>query len=266
MAGVRLYRGVKGSEGNSLRPFYPPIESDAYLQWTIKGGGLQWRDMASSDIQNHLLQNSGAAQSSSLKTRTLTLMALLVASLVFGLFLLLQGQNQVTSASKQIREILLPAGRLFEQAKTEIDLQVQEIVLLSTSKTSAPLVTDQNIGILKLGPATKTLLNLRLNPQFPKDLRDLFEPWAKSLEAYNQKAISYKTVGESIPDLKEIRQKTQLLHRAIDRATSLELLELSEKSTSSVTWWLVVFAFGVFLFFTFAVPGKFFTELKKRVA
>jgi signal transduction histidine kinase len=179
------------------------------------------------------------------------LMSLLLGSLFFGLYLLIQGQNQVTSASKQIREILLPAGRLFEQAKTEIDFQIQEINLISNTKNSSN--ADFNHSTLKLGPATKTLLNLRLNPKFPQNLKDLFEPWAKAVEIYNQKTSSYKNVSDSVPDLKEIRTKTQLLHKAIDRATSLELLELSEKSTSSVTLWLIVFAFGVFLFLTFAI-------------
>jgi len=172
----------------------------------------------------------------SLKTRTLILSSILLLLSAFGLFLLNQSQDKILTASKEIRQVLIPASRLFEEAKGELDLQSQELLLMNSSQSQSEL-SEQSLGLLRLGPAVKSLLQLYQSPVLPASLRPLMEPWIKGIEDYQMQYSKLTTVSQGILKLKSLRQKTHLLHRALERELSLQLLKLSESANQISNYW-----------------------------
>lgn len=160
---------------------------------------------------------------------------LLLMSLL-GLTLINTSQDRIATTSTQIRQVLLPAGRLFEEAKGELDLQSQELALLSGSKGKS-VIELQDLGLLRLGPAVKSLVQLHESPLVPHVVRPLMDPWIKSVQEYNEQLTSIHDLSDAIARLKTLRQKTHLLQRAIDRELSLQLLRLSESIHESAGWW-----------------------------
>jgi signal transduction histidine kinase len=176
-----------------------------------------------------------------LKSRTFIFLTLSLIASVVGVFLMSAAQDRIGQASNQVREVLLPAGRLIEDAKSEIDLQIQELGLLSASSPQHMPVGPQNLGLLRLGPAVKTLMSLHSSPMMPQVLKPLFDPWAKTANEYQSQVMGFHDISESIPRLKELAQKTQLLHRAIDREFTMQLLELGATSREYGMIWSSAF-------------------------
>lgn len=151
--------------------------------------------------------------------------------------LLVFSQREATQTSKSIREILLPTGLLINEAQTEIDLQIQELALavslLPKGGVAKPLSeTDPQLGLLQLGPATQTLLKYSAATTLNESLKPLLEPWARAIGAYSQKIQQVRIFAEAIAELKDIRHKTGLLSRSIDRDVRVAMLELSQKSSA----------------------------------
>lgn len=177
--------------------------------------------------------------------------ALFLVNSIAGLVLLTQNNHQTGLASRYIRETLLPAGRLIEEARTELDLQIQEIALkVSEGKTQ---FGEAQMGLLQLGPSTIALEKVSQSPSFPAGLRPLVESWSRTSLGYSASVTRYKNLSESIPHLKELRQKTSILYRGVDRELRLQMLELSQKSSTAAAIGALLLVLSLVEFVFFAV-------------
>lgn len=175
----------------------------------------------------------------SLRSRAAIFLILLLFISCGGFVLMALSQDSMNRASTRIREVLLPAGRLMENAKREVDLQIHELSLLSTFANSyqgAQLDTQQR-ALLRLSPSVQSLLKLHSSPLFPKALTELFEPWAKDVNEYQRRIPSFNTFGQATAALVELRSKTYILQRAVNRELSVQLLRVSEASQEYIYFW-----------------------------
>ena len=170
-----------------------------------------------------------------LRRRTLVFLALILAFSVTSVTLLYGTQEQLLDTSARVREQLMPTGRYLADAKSEIDLQIQELTLITHLNPNGAL-GPTNLGQLRLGPAVKNLQTLQETAALPQFLRAEFESWRRSANAYVAILTSGNELSAALPRLLELRQKTELVHRAVDRELSLALLTLSSSSRMSVVY------------------------------
>ncbi|MEO5667270.1 MAG: HAMP domain-containing sensor histidine kinase [Bdellovibrionota bacterium] len=168
-----------------------------------------------------------------------------------------RSQDDLTQASTRIREVLLPAGRLIENAKREIDLQVHELSLLSSFETAHRDLEPQQRTLLRLSPSVQSLLNLHASPLFPQTLSQLFQPWALTARAYQQRVPAFQSFDDATQSLVDLRAKTHILQRAVDRELSMQLILVTESSERNMTYWalalsLAFVASTVFAFLVWA--------------
>lgn len=151
-------------------------------------------------------------------------LALLVVLAGASLVLLNESQERLAEASNRIQRALLPSSRLLEQARTELELQIQELVILHREGE----VTAKDLARLRLTPAVKSLTVLQGNPLFPRLLLPLFKPWTELAGRYEREMPVMKSFAEAVPLLRELRNHTILLQRAVDRELTMQLLTVSK--------------------------------------
>ena len=173
-----------------------------------------------------------AISAMNLRTRTLIFLILLMISSGIGVVLLWNSQDKLNRASHVIQKILLPAGRLIERARTEIDLQIQELTILAHEGEPGP----QDLARLRLTPGVKSLLELQTSALFPAILNPLFKPWSEFARGYETQIPQMKKATDAIVPLKDLRQKTVLLHRAVDRELSVQLLRVTQGGGDHILW------------------------------
>jgi signal transduction histidine kinase len=184
----------------------------------------------------------------SLNSRIFIFLILLILLSSSGIALMLRSQDGLSLASAQIREVLLPTSRILEQAQTELDLQIQELRLLTTLRRSTNAEAQeagavppgrQDSRLLGLSPSVRALLNMQSTPLFPQVLAPLIEPWAQSARAYQERSESLPSLEAAVRDLQELREKTRILQRAVQREFSVQLLSLSNSAHSNLVLWAV---------------------------
>ncbi len=192
----------------------------------------------------------------SFRGRTIIFLILLSFLSIPGLILWNITQDQLEEASTQIMEVLNPASRMIEQAKSEINLQIQELGLLSSlspqSRSGAP-----NFGQLRLSPTLRKLLEMEAGDEVPPSLRPLFKPWAESARSYQARSFRFESTEEALKALRDLREKTEVLHKALDRELSVQLLTLSKSSKNHLLLWSMAILFGLlsmaaFIYFVWA--------------
>jgi len=163
-----------------------------------------------------------------------------------------RSQEDLAEASIRIREVLLPAGRLIENAKREIDLQVHELSLLSTFENQRHDLDPQQRTLLRLSPSVQSLLNLHASPLFPQALSQLFLPWTIAARAYQQRVPAFQSFDDASQSLVDLRAKTYILQRAIDRELSVQLIRVTESSDRNLTYWALALALAFIVSTAFA--------------
>jgi signal transduction histidine kinase len=153
-----------------------------------------------------------------------------------------RSQEALGEASTRIREVLLPAGRLIENAKREIDLQVHELNLLSTFNNQRRDLDPQQRTLLRLSPSVQSLLNLHASPLFPSALSQLFQPWTLAARAYQQRVPAFQSFDDASAALVDLRTKTHILQRAVDRELSVQLIRVTESSEKNMGYWALALA------------------------
>jgi|GEM_PF-1303911 len=195
----------------------------------------------------------------SLNSRIFIFLILLILLSSSGIALMVRSQDGLTLASTQIREVLLPTSRILEQAQTELDLQIQELRLLSTLRgtvtpptvppgtvsanppihPSSPPSGRQDSKLLGLSPSVRALLNMQSSPLFPQVLAPLIDPWAATARSYQEKISALPSLPEAVRELQDLREKTRILHRAVQREFSVQLLSLSNSARSHLSLWAI---------------------------
>jgi signal transduction histidine kinase len=178
----------------------------------------------------------------SLRQRTAIFLILLLFISTGGFYLMSRSQEALSAASTRIREVLLPAGRLIDNAKREIDLQVHELSLLSTFESPRRDLDSQQRTLLRLSPSVQSLLNLHASPLFPQALSQLFQPWALSARAYQQRVPAFQSFDDASQALVDLRSKTHILQRAVDRELSVQLIRVTESSEKNMAYWALALA------------------------
>lgn len=148
-----------------------------------------------------------------------------------GLVFMAISQESIKQSATKIRESVLPAGRLIENAKREIDLHIHELSLLASfNKTQRKELDTQQRALLRLSPSVQSLVKLHSSALFPQSLSELFKPWAQSVETYQIQILIFANFEDAINALSDLRSKTNILQRALDRELSLQLLSTTESS------------------------------------
>lgn len=185
----------------------------------------------------------------SLNSRIIIFLILLIFLSSTGIVFMIRSQDELSLASTQIREALLPTSRILEQAQTELDLQIQELRLLKTLRANSPASDAasnqpvshppgrQDFKLLGLSPSVRAFLNMQSSPLFPRVLSPMIAPWAASARAYQEKSANFQSVDEATHDLIELRERTRLLQRVVQREFSVQLLSLSNAARSNLLWW-----------------------------
>ncbi|MBS1983421.1 MAG: HAMP domain-containing histidine kinase [Bdellovibrionales bacterium] len=168
----------------------------------------------------------------SLRSRTLVFLVALSLLSIVSVFLFWDSQERLNRAATQIQSVLIPSRRLIEQARTEVDLQIQELTILHRETQATP----QDLARLRLSPGVKSLLTLQSAAHFPAVLLPLFKPWAELAASYETRILGMKSFSEAIPLLRDLRQKTILLHRAVDRELSVQLLTVTQGGREHLVW------------------------------
>lgn len=176
----------------------------------------------------------------SFRKRTSIFLILMLFISCTGLALMSLSQDAISEASVKIREVLVPSGKLIENAKREMDLQIHELSLLDTFNAphNSPLENQQR-ALLRLSPSIQALLSLHASPEFPKVFSRVFAPWTESVLLYKSKISEYKSFKEATNDLVILRDKTRLLQRAIDRELNVQLLNLDESTQRHMQFWIL---------------------------
>ena len=179
-------------------------------------------------------------KSASFRKRTSIFLILMLIISCFGLSVMGLSQTAISQASVKIREVLLPAGKLIENAKREVDLQIHELSLLASFDASQnKTFSNQQRALLRLSPSIQALMSLRASPQFSTTLSQVFEPWTKSVRIYKEQISSFKSFNAATDELVVLRDKTRLLQRAVDRELSVQLLKLDESTQHHMQYWIV---------------------------
>jgi len=173
----------------------------------------------------------------SLRQRTVIFLILLLFVSSGGFYLMSKSQEALGAASTRIREVLLPGGRLIENAKREIDLQVHELSLLATFETPRRELDPQQRTLLRLSPSVQSLLNLHSSPLFPESLAQLFQPWTLAARAYQQRIPAFQSFDDATQALVDLRARTHILQRAVDRELSIQLIHVTESSETNMAYW-----------------------------
>jgi two-component system sensor histidine kinase HydH len=162
-----------------------------------------------------------------------------------GLALMALSQDELSKATARIRELLLPGARLVENAKREIDLQIQELSLVAAYQGGESAeIREHQRPLLRLSPSVQSLLRLHSSPLFPGALENLFDPWMQSVRTHQERTASFATFQDAVNSLTELRTKTALLHRAVDREFSVQLLNQSESSRAYLRYWAYALVLG----------------------
>jgi hypothetical protein len=174
----------------------------------------------------------------SLRSRAAIFLILFLFISFGGFALMTLSQDSMNQASTRIRSILLPAGRLMENARREIDLQIHELSLLSSfsNKNRGDLNTQQR-ALLRLSPSVQSLVKLHSSALFPSSLNELFQPWAQSVKEYQHRIPSFTTFEQATLALTDLRSRTHILQRAIERELSVQLLKVNEASQEYIYYW-----------------------------
>jgi signal transduction histidine kinase len=174
----------------------------------------------------------------SLRSRVAIFLILFLFFSFGGFTLMTLSQDSMNQASVRIRSILLPAGRLMENARREIDLQIHELSLLSSfsNKNGSDLNTQQR-ALLRLSPSVQSLVKLHSSALFPSSLNELFQPWAQSVKEYQHRIPSFTTFEQATLALTDLRSRTHILQRAIERELSVQLLKVNEASQEYIYYW-----------------------------
>lgn len=182
--------------------------------------------------------------------RTLIFLILLSLLSIPGLILWNSTQEQVEAASTQIIEVLNPASRMIEQAKSEVNLQIQELSLINSltpmTKTGSP-----NFAQVRLSPTLRKLLDMEAREEFPQELKPLFHPWAQSARNYQSQSFRFQNSEEALRALRDLKEKTEMLHRALDRELSVQLLGLAKTSRQQMILWSSAFLLALIIMATF---------------
>jgi C4-dicarboxylate-specific signal transduction histidine kinase len=169
---------------------------------------------------------------------------------ILGVYLMALSQERIAHATRELRSELLPAGRLFEQARTELDVQIQELTVLTSTSPDLAASPDNRV-LLRLGPAARSILALHSSPLGLPRIQKMVEPWMAATSGYQKNLSLFLKVSEAIAPLKELRQNTDLVGRAIDREVSVQLLGLGEKASDHLVTWISAIALSVALMMGF---------------
>lgn len=183
----------------------------------------------------------------SLRRRTLCFLTLGLVLGTTGFVRWIQARDELVRRAARIQSALLPAGRLVDNARSEIDLQIQELTLARRDGE----LDAAGRRRLELRPAVRSLASLQGSPLFPAILEPLFDPWSAAVRDYRTHIAALKHEAEAIPLLKDLRSKTVLLARALDRETSVQFLEwaqLGTADTARFAWGLGLAALGTLVF------------------
>ncbi len=176
----------------------------------------------------------------SFRKRTSIFLILMLFISCTGLALMGLSQKAISQASVKIREVLVPSGKLIENAKREMDLQIHELSLLDSFNTlQGQALEPQQRALLRLSPSIQALLSLHSSPEFPMAFTPFFSPWAESVLNYKSKVSDFQSFRDATEDLVNLRDKTRILQRAVDRELSIQLLKLDESTRTHMQFWIL---------------------------
>jgi two-component system sensor histidine kinase HydH len=197
--------------------------------------------------------HEGASSPSGFRQRIVVFLVLLMIITFSGLLLMKTAQESLDNTSKRFRTLLLPTAKLLQAAKSELDLQIQELSLISAfelkSQDSGGKVTTlspHQQTLLRISPSIQSLLQFKTTPIFPATLSEPFKPWTEAVTRYQEQVGSFRTFQDAITQLEEIREQTSLLEKNLDREFSVQLLKLDQENRSYLAYWTLL-VLGAFL-------------------
>jgi signal transduction histidine kinase len=162
----------------------------------------------------------------SLRVRILFLTTALLMLVLGALTLVLQIQEQLDQETRKLREVHLPAARILEQGRTELQMAQNQMRLLA--QTGA-LQSPQAAATLEIPRAFVEWVE---RSDSPIDL-DL-DLWRKSARGYQAALQVPSDLLNLEKTLAAFLEQTELLDRAADRSVALRLLQLSETNRKHV--------------------------------
>ncbi len=176
-----------------------------------------------------------------------------------GLYIMVRVQDSQDIASKRFRTLLLPTSRQVQSAKTELDLQIQELSLISAfevrsqdKNAKTPSLNPHQLTLLRLGPAVQTLFQLSGSPVLPRSMNAPFKPWSDSVRRYQENRTNFTSFQQAISRLEEIREQTSLLEKNLEREFSIQLLLLDKINEDYLFYWSLLVLAGILLSSGFA--------------
>jgi len=166
----------------------------------------------------------------SLRSRTVIFLVAIFAAVCTGALIFNTLQDRLTRISEGMRLSLTPTRRIVEQAVSELDLQIHDLEALQAAKSLPP-------GFARPGPAIRTLEGLHASTYFPHFLKNSHDYWLEALSAYRNHAELSPPPSDLLREATELRRKTLLLSRAVDREMNVQLLSLTETIRKySILW------------------------------
>ncbi len=195
----------------------------------------------------------GAKTPSGFRSRIAVFLILLMIITFSGLVLMKSAQESLDNASKRYRTLLLPAAKMLQSAKAELDLQIQELSLISAFELKSQDSGGKNAALnphqqtlLRVSPSVQSLLQFNGSPVFPRGLASPFKPWTESVKKYQDQLNSFKSFQEAITQLEDIREQTSILEKNLDREFSIQLMKLDQENHSYLGFWTLL-VLGAFL-------------------
>ena len=182
---------------------------------------------------------------SSLQSRTLIFLISLSSLSIFGVWLMGTSIDRIGTSTAQIQEHLLPMGRGLETIARELELQIYQVNLLTLQESPSTPQSSNLPAQLRLPNSMRQIAEERSVRDFPPEIEAVAQSWFDAITQYQGRVSLIKKPSELLPALRELRTKTDLLHRAVERELSVNLLSVVDTTRHHLWIWSSLLLVGI---------------------